>query len=151
MAKFGENLASGSRLIFWGVVPLGAILLGLMTLVETEWNHTRAVIIGGMDFTFLLLALGLYEPRRFSWALRSVMGIVFLFYCWYVIDQAVFSGHPWRWPLSRGEVNPVKALRGLLYIGIPALVYALRGFAIHKNRGRPSRDGTRNWTRRLYE
>lgn len=125
-------------MIFWGVVPLGAILLGLMTLVETEWNHTRAVIIGGMDFTFLLLALGLYDPRRFSWALRSVMGIVFLFYGWYVLDQVVFSGHPWRWPRSRGEVSQVNAILGLLYIGIPALLYALRGFAIHKNSGATS-------------
>src|SRR5262245_9888655 len=132
MARFGEKFASGSRFIFWGIVPLGALLLALMAVTTRDWNTTRILIIGGMDVTFLFLALGLYDPRRFSWALRSVMGIVFLFYCWYVVDQVVFSGHPWRWPGSRGEVSPFNAVRGLVFIGIPALLYTLKGFAIHK-------------------
>jgi hypothetical protein len=124
--------------MFWGIVPLGGLMLGLMTAMTQDWTLKRALIIGAVDLTFLLLALALYNPKRFSWALGTVLMLVFLWYCFYVVDQFFFSGHPVRWPSSRGEVNPINALKGLLVIGLPSLVGSIGIFARRREWARPA-------------
>lgn len=132
-----KHLSSGSRFLFWGIVPLGGLMLGLVTFMTHDWTLTRALVFGVLDLTFLLLALALYNPKRFSWVLGIVLMLIFLWYCFYVVDQFFFSGHPVRWPSSQGEVSPINALRGLLFIGLPALAGSI-GILTKRRRRRPT-------------
>ena len=118
MAKFGEQLASGSRSLFWGIVPLGTFLM-LRLNMSIEWNRMRAWIVGTLDLAFFLLAIGLYNPKKFSWALRLLMALVFVAYCIFAVT-AIFFLPEHRW---------IEPSLGLIVIGIPALFYAIRGFA----------------------
>ena len=130
MAKFGEHLASGSRFLFWGIVPVGMFLIALLN-ISVEWNFKRRILVGLIDLTFVLLALGLYNPKKFSWALRLMMLIIYADYCAFAVDSIFFSPH-------RGWREPINAIHGLVMSGIPALLYATRGFASHKKQANES-------------
>jgi hypothetical protein len=119
MLNFERIFGRRSRFVFWGIVPIGAILLTLMTLNFTGWTVKRAIIVGVLDLTFLLFALGIYDPARFSWSLRTCMAIVFLGYCAWVADE-FFSG----------KSRLFDAFHALIAIGIPALLFAIRGFSV---------------------
>ena len=130
IANLGEHLASGSRFLFWGIVPVGTLLIVLLN-ISVEWNFKRRILVGLIDLTFILLALGLYNSKKFSWALRLMMLIIYGAYCAFVVDSIFFSPH-------RGWSEPINALHGLVVIGIPALLYATRGFASHKKQANES-------------
>lgn len=108
-----------SRFFFWGIIPIGTLLLALMTLSFADWTVKRAIIVSVLDLTFLLFALGLYDPRRFSWSLRICMVIIFLGYFAYVIAEFFFR-----------KSNRFDAFHGLLAIGVPALLFAIKGFSV---------------------
>ncbi len=118
MLNFDTIFGRRSRFLFWGTVPIGTLMLALMTLSFNGWTFKRAIIVGTLDLTFLLFAIGTYDARRFTWALRICMAIVFLGYFAYVVDE-FFSGRS----------RLFDAFHGLLAIGIPALLFALRGFS----------------------
>jgi hypothetical protein len=117
-----ELLARRSRFIFWGTVPLGAVLLGMATWWKGHWNP----VIAGLDVTFLLYAAGIYDPKRFSWALRGFFAIVFLLFFWMAVDEFL-SENP-------GRKNYWNILHGLIVFGIPAGLFALRGRSKRKAR-----------------
>ena len=75
-----------------------------------------------LDVLVLLLILGLYDPKRFWRAAQGATGIVFLAY----LADEVASGKPWT-PGPRTEDTPLNALRGLVVIGVPCLIYTIRG------------------------
>jgi peptidoglycan/LPS O-acetylase OafA/YrhL len=126
-----EQLTSGKRIFFWGIVPVGAVLLGLMTLSFSDWTLKRAILIAWVDLTFLCFAIGLYNPQRLRWAMGLAMASVFLSYCAYVLDQ-FFLNRSKDWPRGHGAVSPLNALLGLLYIGLPALSGAIVCFRRRK-------------------
>ncbi len=90
-----------------------------MTLTLKEWTVKRAIMIGVMDLTFLLFAIGIYDPLRFTWAMWAAMAVVGLGYVSYFLDAFFFT-----------KSQRFDAFHGLLAIGIPALLFAVRGFAV---------------------
>ncbi len=119
MLDFVRIFGHRSRFMFWGIVPIGAVLLALMTLSFTDWTLTRAIIVSVLDVTFLLFALGIYDPRRFTWSLRAAMVVVGLGYVSYCVDAFFLT-----------KSQRFDAFHGLFAIGIPALLFATRGFAV---------------------
>jgi hypothetical protein len=124
---FGETLFSGSRFVFWGVMPAVVGALAIMNMVVAEWTPERVVIIALMDLLGALFVLGLYDPVRFHWANRIVCASVFLAYLSYVVNQWVFSDEPFRLFESKSNASPRNALLGLIIIGVPCLLYSLTG------------------------
>ena len=112
MSAFTQNIFSGSRTLFWGIVPLGGLLVLSMNMFPPEQNHW---ILWVIDVVFVLFALGLWNPLRFRAAARIVCGAVCLLYLGYVVDQIRLG--------NRVE----EAALGLVVIGVPAGIYAVRG------------------------
>jgi hypothetical protein len=125
MPKFVDTLFSGSRFIFWALAPLSFVCAVLISWKEDSWFSTSGLIVVTLDVLVLLLILGLYDPKLFWWAARGATGIVFLAYLAYLADE-VASGKPWT-PGPRTEDTPFNALRGLVVIGVPCLIYTIRG------------------------
>jgi hypothetical protein len=112
LGLFGQR----NRLAFWVTVPLGAVLLGIWTWKTGHWNPIVIVL----DLLFLVYAVGMYDPQRFSVALRTVSGIFSLGLCWIFIDDFLFHRKPGH------EADWLNLLHPLIF-AIPAGIYAIRG------------------------
>jgi hypothetical protein len=105
-----------ARFTFWSTVPLGAVLLGIWTWKTGHWNPIVAVV----DILFLLYAVGIYDPQRFSVVLRTVCGIFFFGLCFIVIEDLLFHRKPGH------ETDWLSLLHPLIF-AIPAGIYAVKG------------------------
>jgi hypothetical protein len=121
---YGKALFSGSKFVFWSLTPFVILFAVAMTFTNRDWAPTDIVFIVICDLSSLLLILGLWDPRRFHWAHRSVTGAVFGAYLLYLID-GLWGGKGWNPPSSRSEPAPLNALFGLLVIGVPCLMHTL--------------------------
>jgi len=127
MSDFGKKLFGGSRFIFWTLAPVLILFAVGMPCLLTDWEPIKVTLTFTLALTALLLALGLWNPIRFRWVLRSVTGIVFLIFVAYFIEEAFFNKDSFGVPGSRSESNPLNAFFGLLFIGLPCLVYTIFG------------------------
>lgn len=127
MSQFGETLFGGSRFIFWALAPFLVAFMILMPLLTTSWNMTRIILLLGMEAISLLLLVGLYNPRRFWWALRGVALLVFCSYLAYLIDGLRQHGDQlnFRSFLSGEPVWDI--IKAFIGVGIPCLLYTLSG------------------------
>jgi hypothetical protein len=125
MSQFGKTLFGGSRFIFWTLAPVLLLFAVLMPLSTAGWNATKVVLIAGMDAAALLLVFGLYNTKKFWWALRGVTGIVFCLYLVYLIDELIHSSITLKGLLT-GE-SPLEVIKTFIGIGIPCLLYTLVG------------------------
>lgn len=127
MPIFGQALFGGSPFIRWTVGPLViAFLLG-MTFVITDWNLKVALMIAGFYALGIPLVIGLFIPRYGRVAFRAVASLVFL-----VFSVCLFlelREHNWRFVGSKspGDPSPVSMLRGFIIVGLPSLIFAIRG------------------------
>jgi uncharacterized membrane protein len=114
-----------SRFMRWTLVP---VLVGFAVILplDMEWTPLRAVVVATLSSLALLYAAALVWPRRCAWAARAAAAIVFLAYVAYFVDEWVVEGQPLRAPRRRSESSPGNALLGLIVIGLPALLFALR-------------------------
>lgn len=127
MSRLGETLFSGSRFVFWTLAPAVALFMVLTPLLVTEWHAGTVALVAVLWVAGPCFILGLWNPRRFRWALRLVAGAVFLAYAAYLVSVLVEDGCTGGLPASRSESNALNALFGLVLIGGPALTYALCG------------------------
>jgi hypothetical protein len=120
-------LFSGSRFIFWTLAP--ALILGVAVLsVSVDYSSPiRVALVIFLDSLAILLALGLYSPRRNEWALRLVTGLVFVAYVVYLVEE-VREGKPLSLAGNRGEESLRNAMLGLILIGWPCIKFTLLGF-----------------------
>jgi Ca2+/Na+ antiporter len=127
MSEFGKTLFSGSRFLFWTMASVIGIFLITMPFLIPEW--TPAVI--GLMVSFYLagiaLLLALVNPSRFAWAKRVLTSVVFLAYLVYAVTELRENQWQLGRPGSQSDANPVNALRGLIIIGIPCLVFTCLG------------------------
>jgi hypothetical protein len=92
-------------------------------------TYTPAVIVlvVALDIPTLFLVLGLYDPVRFRWALRVTTGMVFALYLWYLVDMWVLSDKEFKFFVNRSEASPITSLLGFIIIGVPSLIFTLKG------------------------
>src|SRR5438309_11548115 len=121
MSGFGNTLFSGSRFIFWALSPFLLLFCILMPLTVQHWDAKAFLITACVEIPAILLLIGLYDSRRFDWALRSLAILVFLAYAVYFIDEAFILRAPFRLIESRAGASPRNALLGLIFIGLPCL------------------------------
>ncbi|HJZ95703.1 MAG TPA: hypothetical protein VKE70_04310 [Candidatus Solibacter sp.] len=120
-----DVLFGGSRILFWTLAPLLILITILLGFYPANRSAQATVIALGVDSLVVLLILAMYDPKRFHWAGRAAMGLVFLVFLAYLIYE-IDSGQPLRL-VPRSEPGPVNALLGLLLIGVPCLRYTLIG------------------------
>lgn len=108
--------------------------MGAMTFTDKNWNQPLILFL---DLVFALFALGLYDPRRYEWALRSVSGILCVGFSALFAQEFLLPGKPRQHDYFQG-------LHLLFLFIIPAGIYAVRGFPRRKkllNRVTSDRDG----------
>ena len=123
--QFGKTLFSGSRFIFWSLSPCLVLFAIVMPLSITEWNVARIILVTVMDVAALLLVIGLYNTKKFWWALRVVTAIVFCGYLMLLIDE-LLHGDTTINRLLRGD-SPVEVIKTFIGVGIPCILYTLLG------------------------
>jgi len=99
-----------------------------MQITTDDWTVGRTALVAAIDAAAVLFLLGLYNPRRFNWALRILTGIGFLIFAAYLVYELFFTDDPIRLFESRGTASPRNALLGFVTMGLPCLAYTLRGW-----------------------
>ena len=97
-----------------------------MPFLIPEYTLWRALLMGALSATALLYAAALMWPQYLWVTGRIVAGLVFLFYAAYAISEWFFSDHPFVIGERKSRASPANSLLGLLIIGVPALLYAIR-------------------------
>ena len=144
MVNYLEELANKPKRWwgFWAIAPLLILTCLSMTLVaydrEGQTGLGRALVIL-CDVAGVLLVLGLWDARRFFWCFRLIGLLVFLAYGWYIYDEVLTSDKPFFGKThQRGEASPINSLLGFAFIGIPALLFAVKPSVIRDQLGKPS-------------
>jgi len=122
-----EHFFISTPFIRWTLIPALLLFAISIPLMMDEWTLGRTLVVIGLSATALFYAAALAWPRRLRWVGRAVAGMVFVFYAIYAIDQLFFSDAPFRLVEAKSNASPRNALLGLLIIGLPALIYALKG------------------------
>jgi hypothetical protein len=103
------------------------LFIVLMPFLIEGWTPERIVLMVAMELTGILLIMGLYNPRRFNWAVRGVTTLVFLAYLVYLVDEMRINGFRFTLAGRRSEASSRNALIGFIVIGLPCLWYSLLG------------------------
>jgi len=122
-----EHFFISTPFIRWTLIPVLLLFAVSIPLMMDEWTLGGALAVMGLSTTAVLYAAALAWPGRLRWASRAVAGMVFVFYAIYAVDQWFLSDTPFRLVEPTSNASPRNALLGLVIIGLPALIYALRG------------------------
>lgn len=100
-----------------------------MPLAMSDWDVAKAIVIVLIEIAAVAMLAGFWLPERIgSVAFRIVAAIVFLGYTAYVVSvyQEWMCGEA---PLvgRKSQASPLMALLGTVVVGLPSLVYALKG------------------------
>ena len=114
-------------------------LAGLTWMLLAGWatdSPRDRLMEASISAVVALGAIGIALPARAAWALRFVAGIVGVVYLLYFGAElwSLVSGQ--RQILRLGEPSATMAGLGLLFIGLPLLVFALSGTGILKHLAR---------------
>jgi len=127
MNDFGKTLFGGSRFIFWCLAPFLILFAIAMPLLAMEWTLARAVLLIAFEIVAWLLVLGLWNPRRFGWALRVVTALVCGVCVTAIVDELFFSGEKFTFREIISGRAPLGTLKGFAFLGISSLTYTLLG------------------------
>lgn len=127
MNDFGKTLFGGSRFIFWCLAPFLILFAIAMPFLVMEWTLVRAVLIIALEVVAWLLVLGLWNPRRFGWALRVVTAVVFGVCLTAIIDELFFNSEKFTFSEIFSGKASLGTLKGFAFLGISCLTYTLLG------------------------
>ncbi|HUE72531.1 MAG TPA: hypothetical protein VMP01_16725 [Pirellulaceae bacterium] len=126
MGGFGETLFGGSPFIRWTLTPFLVLFAVLMPLLIPNWTPLAIAVMAGMELACLALLAGFWLPPPVGRiAFRILAGIVFLGYAAYFLHETLIARKPFF--DNRPVSSPLKALAGLIFIGLPSFWYALVG------------------------
>lgn len=109
------------------LVPVLLAFAGCWFFLIDEWSTKNILLVVALDAPALLYAAVLLWPDRTRWAARVVAGFVALAYLAYFIDEVFIRKAPIGIGASSGSTTPWNAYLGLTIIGVPCLLYAVRG------------------------
>ena len=128
MSQFGNTLFSGSRFLFWTLCPILLSFSVVMPIIVEAKGIFQNLMLYTMSATVAFLALGLFNPTKFKWALRLVSGIVFWSYLAYLTSEIIeYSNGTGTLSSDRATPSVLTALAGLIFIGYPSLKFMLLG------------------------
>lgn len=121
-----EAFFRSTPLLRWTLIPVLVLFGAGMPFLIPKYTLWRALLMAALSGTALVYAAALMWPRYLWLTGRIVAAMVFLFYIAYAVSELFFSDHPFVIGERRSRASPVNSLLGLLIIGVPALLYALR-------------------------
>ena len=121
-----EAFFRSTPLLRWTLIPVLVLFGAGMPFLVPKYTLWRALLMTALSGTALVYAAALMWPRYLWLTGRIVAGMVFLFYIAYAVSEWFFSDHPFVIGERRSRSSPVNSLLGLLIIGVPAILYALR-------------------------
>lgn len=113
-----------SRSLYWVLAPFLVITAVVLPLCIDSWTTQAIFTMVGLELFIIGLLIGLWDIERFEWALRIVAATIFLAYVAYLADEIM---HGRIWAGRRSAHSVLGALAGLLFWGVPALMYLIRG------------------------
>lgn len=118
-----------NRWYFWVLALIMLATAFGLVLLPPAPTPVGQVVSGVFCATLLLATFGLARPRRHSWALRAVAGVVLVAYLAYAAGELVdwWNGKPLGADAPRSRPNLYNALRGLLAFGVPSVYLLLKG------------------------
>ncbi len=125
-----QNVESPRRGVLLFVTPFAVLSAVVMFFFfdQRGWSTTDIAFEAVLVLICVCLVLTLISPRAFWWAPRIVAFIIFASYLGYLVHE-LFS-QPFVVPASRGAANPINAILGFCFFGVPCLLYALSGSTI---------------------
>lgn len=129
MSTVGNVLFSASPFVRWTLSPVLLCFAIFFPMALTDWDAKKVLLVLVLEIMALALLAGFWLPRRLgSMAFRVVAAFVFLGYLAYLVSawQDWMQGGA---PLAgrKSQSSPLTALLGMVVIGLPAFVYALKG------------------------
>ena len=126
--RSAESVVNGLTV---GGDPGRAPVVRMRTPLEIDETSTVVTVSGPgapiqVDQLFVI-ELTLYDARRFTWAARSLAGLVFLGFAAYLVDELLSPSGPNAGPGARSAHSLTEALLGLVFIGLPCLWFSLWG------------------------
>jgi hypothetical protein len=123
------NPAGPSRAILLGVTPFAIAAAAIMYLFfdQRGWRPADVALEAVLVVVCLCLVVSIASARASSWATRVIAFIVFAAYLGYLVHELAFSGKPIFAAGPRSAANPFNAILGFCIIGLPCLLYAIRG------------------------
>lgn len=116
-----DVLTRPGRFVFWTTAPFLLAFLVLMPFLVRPDTTIGWVVFGACELLALLTLLGFMAPTKFEWCLRTAAMLLFLAFVAYFVSEA------WGGNWDGKGANALKALLGMVLIGLPALRYALLG------------------------
>ena|SRR5688572_9273454 len=131
-----HNIESPRRGILLAITPFAVLTALVMYLFfdQRGWSKADLAFEAVLVLICVCLVLTLISPRAFWWAPRIVAFIIFASYLGYLTYELLTQ--PFVVPSSRGAANPINAILGFCFFGIPCLLYALSGSTIGPIAGR---------------
>jgi len=134
MSDFGRALFSGSKFLFWAIVPLIS-LIGLLLLnalftfsVAGEWRVVFLIVL--LELSFVLLGVSLWNPKKFWIASRALTAVVFLVILALLLHQIMFGERSLLSLTTLEMINgdpPANIFKAFLFVGIPCFLYTCFG------------------------
>ena len=119
MTDFGKRVFDGSRFMFWMLAPI-VVFCAIVIAVNAEYSTVqRTLLIGLIEVAAVLFLLSIWPYAPLIWARRGLCSIIFVVYAGHALENGLLGGDP--------ESGRYESLAGLLVIGLPWLVYAVRG------------------------
>jgi hypothetical protein len=118
-----------NRWYFWVLAPIMLGVAIVLPIVSAPPSTTGQVVSYLFSAALVLATLGLADPRRFRWALKSVAAMVLVAGVAYFISEldAWLRGRPLGAGARRPDRSLWNAIAFLLVFGIPALRYLIAG------------------------
>ena len=130
----------GSRVYFFLLAPwllLGILVFSVILYGQIEEKRLSGVLISAVLAVCCLcgLLIGI-SPMRFGWTVIFVTGSVAVGYIWYFCDTYFGEGQALTPSARRSEATPWNAMLGFIFIGLPCMIFTVRGILswIHARR-----------------
>ena len=137
-----KNIFNKSKRAFWIVLPLLIIMAVSPFLGGMVWSVQNGWIIFAYEVVCLLIAVTLYDAKKFLWAARGIALLVFILYAWYLADQIIVGVHSNFANFSDGSPSSAtlnNARLGFFAYGLPCLGFALFGNFKSRNKTKDDR------------
>lgn len=123
--KFWE----GKHLLFWFTLPFLILTAAIPFYAAHAWDLRNIAAAASLGVFCVLLALMIYDAKKFWWAACGVAFLGFLLFAFYLGSQILrgIRAHTWYPDGPKSTISIPNAIKGFLVFGLPCLAYTIFG------------------------
>lgn len=120
------------HVFFWIMLPILLLTVAIPFYTAHAWDLKNIAAAAGLGVFCALLALTIYNAKKFGWAARGMAFLIFLLFAFYLGSQILrgIEAQTWFPEGTRSTVSVPNAIKGFLVFGLPCLVYTIFGNAL---------------------